>query len=356
MNRNISKIAAILSLTLTLSIIGQPAFAKASLTPLKMGMRNAQVQEVEKMLAALNFDYKLKVDKVYNKFTSYNVKQFQKKFKLKQTGVVDKKTLELIKQKYAKPNAKPTPSKKSGDHSPTLNLGSSGDKVRELQKMLAALGYQVTVSGQYNESTRFAVMLFQSRNKSTLTGEVDSKTYQTIKTKYEKNKSKTNSEPKPNQTQPGTPQKPSTPLQQGTPQKPDQQVPMPSDLTPDEKQMIQLVNQERENLGLSPLHVDMKLEKVARVKVQDMVKNSYFSHTSPTYGSPFQMMKSFGINYRSAAENLAQNWTVSAGHKMLMDSPGHRANILNSSYQYIAVAIVDGGPYGKTFVQMFVEY
>lgn len=365
MNRNIPKIAAILSLSVSLSIIGQPAFAKASFSPLKKGMRNAQVQEVEKMLAALNFDYKLKVDKYYNKFTASNVKQFQKKYKLKQTGVVDKKTFELIKQQYAKvkkpdnssnpdQTAKPDPSKNPADQSETLKLGSTGDKVRELQKMLASLGYKVTVSGQFDESTRFAVMLFQSRNKAPLTGEADSKTYQAIKTKYEENKSKP--EPTPTQPQPSTPQKPSTPQQPSTPQKPDPQVPLPSDLTADEKQMIQLVNQERANRGLSPLQVDMNLEKVARLKAQDLVKNGYFSHTSPTYGSPFQMMKSFGINYRSAAENLAQNWTVAAGHKMLMDSSGHRTNILNPSYEYVAVAIVDGGPYGKTFVQMFVEY
>jgi uncharacterized protein YkwD len=238
MNRNIPKIAAILSLSVSLSFIGQPANAKASFSPLKKGMRNAKVQEVEKMLAALKFDYKLKVDKYYNKFTAANVKKFQKKYKLKQTGVVDKKTLASIKQQYAKLK--------------------KADKVK----------------------------------------------------------------------------------------KPDPQVPLPSDLTTDEKEMIQLLNKERADKGLSPLQVDMKLENVARVKAQDMVKNGYFNHNSPTYGTPFQMMKSFGINYRSAAENLAQNWTVSAGHKMLM----------NPSYEYVAVAIVDGGPYGKTFVQMFVEY
>lgn len=357
MNRNIRRMAAILSLSVSLSIIGQPAFAKTSFSPLKIGKNNAQVKEVEKMLAALKFDDKLKVDKQYDKFTASNVKKFQKKYKLKQTGVVDKKTLDSIKRQYAKlqkpgsstkpgQSVKPAPDKKPVDQSTTLKLGSSGDKVRELQKMLASLGYQVKANGQYDESTRFAVMLFQSRNKATLTGEADSKTYQAIKTKYEQQ-----SQPGTNPTQP----QPSTP-QPSTPQKPDSQVPLPSDLTADEKEMIQLLNKERANNGMSPLQVDMKLENVARVKAQDLVKNNYFNHNSPTYGTPFQMMKSFGINYRSAAENLAQNRTVAAGHKMLMDSSGHRANILNPSYEYVAVAIVDGGPYGKTFVQMFVEY
>lgn len=344
MNRNIPRIAAILSLSVSLSIIGQPAFAKTAFTPLKTGMRSAKVQEVEKMLAALHFDTKLKVDKFYNSYTASNVKKFQKKYKLKQTGIVDSKTYASIKQQYdklKKPDTKPE------EQSTTLKLGSTGDKVRELQKMLVSLGYPAKVTGQYDESTRYAVMLFQSRNKATLTGEADTKTYQAIKTKYEQ---------QPSQSQPSNPAQPSTPSQPSTPQKPDPQVPLPSDLTADEKEMIQLLNKERANNGLSPLQVDMKLENVARVKAQDLVKNNYFNHNSPTYGTPFQMMKSFGINYRSAAENLAQNWTVAAGHKMLMDSSGHRANILNPSYEYVAIAIVDGGPYGKTFVQMFVEY
>ncbi|MED4779045.1 peptidoglycan-binding protein [Brevibacillus choshinensis] len=361
MNRNIPRIAAILSLSVSLSIIGQPAFAKTTFTPLKTGMRSAKVQEVEKMLAALHFDTKLKVDKYYNTYTASNVKKFQKKYKLKQTGVVDSKTYASIKQQYDKlknqtpkpnPSTKPAPDNKPVEQFTTLKLGSAGDKVSELQKMLVALGYPAKVTGQYDESTRYAVMLFQSRNKATLTGEADSKTYQAIKTKYEQQPS----QPQPGTpTQPNTPSQPSNPSQPSTPQKPDPQVPLPSDLTADEKEMIQLLNKERANNGLSPLQVDMKLENVARVKAQDLVKNNYFNHNSPTYGTPFQMMKSFGINYRSAAENLAQNWTVAAGHKMLMDSSGHRANIMNPSYEYVAIAIVDGGPYGKTFVQMFVE-
>ncbi|MBC7325857.1 MAG: hypothetical protein H5T99_11185, partial [Moorella sp. (in: Bacteria)] len=76
-------------------------------------------------------------------------------------------------------------------------------------------------------------------------------------------------------------------------------------LTADERHMVELVNQERARHGLSPLKVNMELVKVARLKAQDMVRNGYFSHTSPTYGSPFAMLRQFGITYRTAGENLA---------------------------------------------------
>lgn len=120
-----------------------------------------------------------------------------------------------------------------------------------------------------------------------------------------------------------------------------------------EQQMVNLVNQERAKQGLQPLKVNQELVKVARVKAKDMIDKNYFSHQSPTYGSPFEMMSSFGIKYNTAGENLAGNQTVDAAHKALMNSEGHRANILNGNYKEIGIGIVDGGPYGKMFVQLF---
>ncbi|NEU29681.1 hypothetical protein GN156_02690 [bacterium LRH843] len=133
-------------------------------------------------------------------------------------------------------------------------------------------------------------------------------------------------------------------------QKPEQQV---SGVTQEEQQMIDLVNQERSKQGLAPLKVNLELTKVARVKAQDMINKNYFDHQSPTYGSPFDMLNQFGIQYRTAGENLAGNQTVEAAHKALMNSQGHRENILNSNYQEVGIGIVDGGPYGKMFVQLF---
>ncbi len=127
-----------------------------------------------------------------------------------------------------------------------------------------------------------------------------------------------------------------------------------SGLTAAEQQMLNLVNQERAKNGLSPLKADLELTKVARLKSQDMIKNNYFSHQSPTYGSPFDMMKRFGITYNTAGENLAGNGSVSGAHTALMNSSGHRANILSTKYTHIGIGIQSGGNYGMMFTQMFV--
>jgi uncharacterized YkwD family protein len=124
-------------------------------------------------------------------------------------------------------------------------------------------------------------------------------------------------------------------------------------LTPEEKQMLDLVNRERQRAGLRPLVVDPKLVQLARLKSKDMIAKGYFSHYSPTYGSPFEMMDSFGVSYRYAGENLAGAPTVEIAHRSLMNSPGHRANILNPNFQRIGIGIISGGPYGKMFTQLF---
>lgn len=135
-------------------------------------------------------------------------------------------------------------------------------------------------------------------------------------------------------------------------------APTPSPAQPsigaEEQQMLDLINAERAKAGAAPLKADTKLMEVAKLKADDMVKNNYFSHTSPTYGSPFDMMKKFGITYNSAAENIAGNSSVTAAHNALMQSEGHRTNILNPSYNYIGIGICPSPVYGKVFVQMFV--
>lgn len=124
-------------------------------------------------------------------------------------------------------------------------------------------------------------------------------------------------------------------------------------LTPDERQMLSLVNKERASRGLHELRPNLKLTQIARLKARDMIKKGYFSHTSPTYGSPFDMMRQFGIKYNYAGENLAGAPTVLRAHEALMNSPGHRKNILNENFHEVGIGIVNGGPYGKMFVQMF---
>ena len=119
-----------------------------------------------------------------------------------------------------------------------------------------------------------------------------------------------------------------------------------------EKEVVRLVNEIRKQNGLAELTYDWQLSRVARIKSEDMRDNKYFSHTSPTYGSPFQMMKSFGITYRSAGENIARGQTTP--QKVVdawMNSSGHRANILNSSFTHIGVGYAENGRY---WTQMFI--
>lgn len=127
-----------------------------------------------------------------------------------------------------------------------------------------------------------------------------------------------------------------------------------SSLSADEQEVFNLINQQRANNGLSALKVDEEVQKVARIKAKDMVDNNYFSHTSPTYGSPFDMLKSFKISYNTAGENIAGNSSNSAAVTAWMNSSGHKANILNSSFNYTGVGVVTGSKYGKIYVQMFI--
>ncbi|KKK36602.1 hypothetical protein WQ57_18290 [Mesobacillus campisalis] len=122
-----------------------------------------------------------------------------------------------------------------------------------------------------------------------------------------------------------------------------------------ENQVIQLTNQERARHGLRPLAADWQLSRVARYKSVDMRDKNYFQHSSPTYGTPFDMMKSFGIAYRSAGENIAAGQrTPQEVVRAWMNSPGHRANILNNSYTHIGVGHASGGSYGHYWTQMFI--
>ena len=125
-------------------------------------------------------------------------------------------------------------------------------------------------------------------------------------------------------------------------------------LTKDEKEVFDLINQKRIANGLQALVIDMEVVRVARIKAQDLVDNNYFSHTSPTYGSPFEMLSSFKVTYRSAGENLAGNSSNAGAVEAWMNSEGHRANILNSSYDYTGIGVVNSPIYGKMYVKMFI--
>lgn len=125
-------------------------------------------------------------------------------------------------------------------------------------------------------------------------------------------------------------------------------------MTADEKEVFDLINKQRTQNGLSALKLDTETLRVARIKAQDMVDNNYFSHNSPTYGTPFQMLNSFKISYKTAGENIAGNSSNSAAVTAWMNSSGHKANILNSSFNYTGIGVVKGSKYGKIYVQLFL--
>lgn len=125
-------------------------------------------------------------------------------------------------------------------------------------------------------------------------------------------------------------------------------------MTADEKEVFDLINKQRTQNGLSALKLDTETLRVARIKAQDMVDNNYFSHNSPKYGSPFQMLNSFKISYKTAGENIAGNSSNSSAVTAWMNSSGHKANILNSSFNYTGIGVVKSSKYGKVYVQMFL--
>ncbi|WP_226674588.1 SafA/ExsA family spore coat assembly protein [Rossellomorea aquimaris] len=121
-------------------------------------------------------------------------------------------------------------------------------------------------------------------------------------------------------------------------------------------EVVKLVNVERSKVGLPPLKENWELSRVARYKSEDMINKNYFSHTSPTYGSPFQMMKDFGISYQAAGENIAAGQRTPAEVvEAWMNSEGHRKNILSPTYTEIGVGYVKGGSYGHYWTQMFIK-
>lgn len=152
-------------------------------------------------------------------------------------------------------------------------------------------------------------------------------------------------------TQPEQPEQPQ--VSEPTPQQPEQpQVETGGEISEIEARVIELTNEERRKNGLPELQMDTALSNVAREKSNDMQRNGYFSHTSPTYGSPFDMIRDAGISFQAAGENIAQGQpTPEQVVQAWMNSEGHRQNILNSGYTHIGVGYNAQGHY---WTQMFI--
>lgn len=120
-----------------------------------------------------------------------------------------------------------------------------------------------------------------------------------------------------------------------------------------EQQMLALVNEERRKEGLSELKPDPELTEVSRKHCADMLKRGYFSHVSPDGKDPFDRMRADGVRFITAGENLAFAKTLNIAHNGLMNSPGHRANILRPQFGRLGVGVLDAGKYGLIFTQNF---
>lgn len=122
-----------------------------------------------------------------------------------------------------------------------------------------------------------------------------------------------------------------------------------------EEKMLNMVNEERKKQGLNELNSDPNLQELSRAYAKDMFERGYFSHYNPEGESPFDRMEKEGITYRAAGENLAYAPNVEVAHTGLMNSPGHRANILSGDFGKVGIGVIDGGIYGKMFVQEFTD-
>lgn len=127
------------------------------------------------------------------------------------------------------------------------------------------------------------------------------------------------------------------------------------ELTIEEREFLDLINSNRKNVGLEELKIDNTIQNVARLKAQDLERNEYFSHQSPTYGNINDMLISFGVSYTSAQENIAGNQNLAGAVEAWMNSESHKSNILNGDFNYTGVAIVESATYGKIFVEVFVK-
>ena len=158
--------------------------------------------------------------------------------------------------------------------------------------------------------------------------------------------------PTPEKPAPNPQPKPETPAPlpspKPTPVPEPEPIPVPApakDFSAMQTEMLGYINAARADDNLAPLTLDTALCNGAYLKSKDMAENNYFSHTSPTYGSPFAMMKNLGVTYWAAAENIAKNTSVKGAHNAFMNSTGHRQNILGSGYHKVGLGFYQEGNY-----------
>lgn len=127
-----------------------------------------------------------------------------------------------------------------------------------------------------------------------------------------------------------------------------------STLSVEEEEFFNKINNLRIKNNLPTLQIDDTVQNVARLKAQDLAENNYFSHTSDKYGTPFEMLSTSGVNYKTASENIAGNNSIDGAINSWMNSDSHKNNILSTDFNYTGVAVVHSNTYGKILVQFFI--
>jgi len=122
-----------------------------------------------------------------------------------------------------------------------------------------------------------------------------------------------------------------------------------------EQTLLRLLNEDRIRHGLPALILDEELSRIARLKSQDMVNNNYFAHTSPTYGNVRSMLKSFGVSFRSAGENIARSRSVQHSNAAFLSSEGHRRNMLSSTFTHVGIGVVINPSGFVTVTEIFIR-
>ena len=125
-------------------------------------------------------------------------------------------------------------------------------------------------------------------------------------------------------------------------------------LSEEENETLELINKYRRENGMADLKAITCLQNVSKLKAEDLVNSEYFSHHSPNLGTPFEMLKNNGINYKIAGENLAGNISPKNAVEAWINSESHRDNILDERFEYTGIYVIDSGIYGKVFVQLFI--
>ena len=125
-------------------------------------------------------------------------------------------------------------------------------------------------------------------------------------------------------------------------------------LLEEEQEVLDLINEYRDKNNLPKLQPFSELQKVSKIKAEDIVDNNYFSHVSPRLGTPFEMLVDNNIEYTKAGENLAGNETPEKAVEAWINSKSHRDNILDSDFEYTGISVIESPVYGKVFVQTFI--